>query len=314
MKKWGVCVICILLLCVIETVPVFASEKNTQDYLGNMTEELDFSKLDHFMRQDAEDSGITFSELVKELLYQEKPGALKLFGKRIALGEKLEDEEEEPDADSTDTAVHETKAEVENILPSDSKMQRRDVSVKDAAEANEKKDSKDGTDTKEQTSIVRKNIDETDSEKVSFGQRITSKFHDITNKIKGIRGKLADLSGQAGKIKAALTDEHNRNSVSAIWKELKYLLKHSRFRKIDTELNFALWEPSATGQALGILAMFPAIYQYDIGIYPDFEADKTYVKGTFLVKGHIRLVHVLISGIRLLKERDIRNFIKKFFK
>ena len=60
---------------------------------------------------------------------------LKLFGKRIALGEKLEDEEEEPDADSTDTAVHETKAEVENILPSDSKMQRRDVSVKDAAEA-----------------------------------------------------------------------------------------------------------------------------------------------------------------------------------
>lgn len=44
-------------------------------------------------------------------------------------------------------------------------MQRRDVSVKDAAEANEKKDSKDGTDTKEQTSIVRKNIDETDSEK-----------------------------------------------------------------------------------------------------------------------------------------------------
>lgn len=86
------------------------------------------------------------------------------------------------------------------------------------------------------------------------------------------------------------------------------------FERLHTELNFALWEPSATGQALGILAMFPAIYQYDIGIYPDFEADKTYVKGTFLVKGHIRLVHVLISGIRLLKERDIRNFIKKFFK
>ena len=30
-----------------------------------------------------------------------------------------------------DTAVHETKAEVENILPSDSKMQRQDVSVKE---------------------------------------------------------------------------------------------------------------------------------------------------------------------------------------
>lgn len=130
---------------------------------------------------------------------------LKLFGKRYRSGGEAGDEEEEPDADSTDTAVHETKAEVENILPSDSKMQRQDVSVKDAAEANEKKDSKDGTDTKEQTSIVRKNIDETDSEKVSFGQRITSKFHDITNKIKGIRGKLADLS-RAGRKNKGCTD------------------------------------------------------------------------------------------------------------
>lgn len=34
---------------------------------------------------------------------------LKLFGKRIALGEKLEDEEEEPDADSTDTACRRQK-------------------------------------------------------------------------------------------------------------------------------------------------------------------------------------------------------------
>ena len=155
-----------------------------------------------------------------------------------------------------------------NILPSDSKMQRQDVSVKDAAEANEKKRFKRWYRYERADVYSTKEYRWDRFWKVSFGQRITSKFHDITNKIKGIRGKLADLSGQAGKIKAALTDEHNRNSVSAIWKELKYLLKHSRFRKIDTELNFALWEPSATGQALGILAMFPAIYQYDIGIYP----------------------------------------------
>lgn len=73
MKKWGVCVICILLLCVIETVPVSHLKK----YSGLFREHdrrTGFSKLDHFMRQDAEDSGITFSELVKELLYQEKPG------------------------------------------------------------------------------------------------------------------------------------------------------------------------------------------------------------------------------------------------
>ena len=54
--------------------------------------------------------------------------------------------------------------------------------------------------------------------------------------------------------------------------------------------------------------------RYDIGIYPDFEADKTYVKGTFLVKGHIRLVHVLISGIRLLKEDVYKRQPEGYFK
>ena len=51
-----------------------------------------------------------------------------------------------------------------------------------------------------------------------------------------------------------------------------------------------------------------------LGFIPILKQIRHMVKGTFLVKGHIRLVHVLISGIRLLKERDIRNFIKKFFK
>lgn len=237
---------------------------------------------------------------------------LRLFGKRISLGEKLEDEEEETDADSTDPAVHETekkdghavlsdsevqqpKAEDGNAVLLDSKVQQQDTGSKDRIELQEKDSS-----VKEMPE--------------AGGQKITAKFSNIGKTIKGIRGKISDLFHQTEKIKAALTDEHNRNSVSVIWRELKYLLKHSRFRKIDTELNFALWEPSATGQALGVLAMFPSVYQYDIGIYPDFEADKTYMKGIFLVKGHIRLVHVLISGIHMLKERDIRNLIKKFFK
>ena len=79
-KKWVVCVACILILCMTAAVPVFAAGKNAQndktDYLDEMTGELDFSKLDHFMGQDAGDGGITFSELVEELLHQENPGTV----------------------------------------------------------------------------------------------------------------------------------------------------------------------------------------------------------------------------------------------
>lgn len=238
---------------------------------------------------------------------------LKLFGRNISLGEKMEDKAEETIADSTDVAVHEKKTEDENGIFSDIKKQQQDAESKNTAEL-QQKDSKDDTQTTELDSAAQRNTEKTSSGKISPGQKITGKFHSAIEKIKGVRRKWENLSDRSGKIKDVLTDEHNRNSVSVVWREIKYLLKHSRFRKINTELNFALWEPSATGQALGVLAMFPAVYQYDVGIYPDFEADKAYMEGTFFVKGHIRLIHVLISGIRLLKERDIRNLIKKVFK
>lgn len=214
----------------------------------------------------------------------------KIFGKHIS-SEKNQEDEEDPEDESD-------KDGTEKIAAIDEK-----TVAKDDMEISEQES---GTD--------RQTLKHAASEKSSFRQKITEKFHDFCDAVRGIREKISDLFRQAEKIKAVLTDEQNHKVVSVIWKELKYLLKHSRFRKIDAELNFALWEPSATGQALGVIAMFPAFYQYDIGIYPDFEADKTYVKGTFLVKGHIRLVHVLISGIRLVKERDIRNLIKKIFK
>lgn len=214
----------------------------------------------------------------------------KIFGKHIS-SEKDQESEEEPEEESDEDGTDEIAF----------------IDEKKAAEGN--------IDTLEQDSGTNRQTSEyAASEKSSFRQKITEKFYNFCEAVRGIREKISDLFRQAEKIKAALTDEHNHKVVSVIWRELKYLLKHSRFRKIDTELNFALWEPSATGQALGVISMFSAFYQYNIGIYPDFESDKTYVKGTFLVKGHIRLVHVLISGIRLVKERDVRNLIKKIFK
>ena len=79
-KKWVVCVACILILCMAAAVPVFAAgekgKNDKTDYLDEMTGELDFSKLDHFMGQDAGDGGITFSGLVEELLHQENPGTV----------------------------------------------------------------------------------------------------------------------------------------------------------------------------------------------------------------------------------------------
>lgn len=106
--------------------------------------------------------------------------------------------------------------------------------------------------------------------------------------------------------KQQLTDEHNKSVVRKIWSELCYLLKHFKFRKIVTDLVFATGDPATTGQALGILCMIPTLYRYNFKITPDFEADDAYIKGTFLVAGKVRLIHIVVTFLRLIFDKEVR--------
>lgn len=112
-------------------------------------------------------------------------------------------------------------------------------------------------------------------------------------------------------IKQQLTDEHNKSVVHKIWTELLYLFKHFKFRKIVTDLRFSTGDPATTGQALGVLCMFPVLYRYEVKIVPDFESDDLYLKGTFLVAGKVRLIHLLITALRLIFDKEVRLVVKR---
>ena len=115
-------------------------------------------------------------------------------------------------------------------------------------------------------------------------------------------------------IKKELTDEHNRSVVKKIWSELGYLLKHFRFRKIQTDLFFGTGDPASTGQVLGILCMIPLLYEYEFKITPDFESEEAYIKGTFLIAGKVRLIHLLRTVLRLVFDKEVRIVVRKVLK
>lgn len=112
-------------------------------------------------------------------------------------------------------------------------------------------------------------------------------------------------------IKQQITDEHNKSVVCKIWSEISYLLKHFKFRKIITDLVFSTGDPASTGQVLGLLCMIPILYQYEFQILPDFESEKGYLKGTFLVAGKIRLIHVIVAILRLILDKEVRLVFKR---
>lgn len=111
--------------------------------------------------------------------------------------------------------------------------------------------------------------------------------------------------------KNELTDEQNKTVVRKLFSELVYLLKHFRFRKIQTDIVFATGDPAATGQVLGVLCVIPLLYRYQFRIVPDFEADTFYIKGTFAVAGKIRLIHLLMTVLRLIFDKEVRLVYNK---
>lgn len=178
------------------------------------------------------------------------------------------------------------------------------------------------TESIKETKLIAKTEDfgntETFGEHRNIFQRKADKikriFRNLKEKLLQLKEKLFQLKEQLGNIKIILSEETNRNAVAALFREFKYSMKHYAPRKASGELQFGTDDPANTGQILGIVSLFPFWYRYKVSVMPDFESEGLYAKGELSIKGHIRSIHLLISGIRLIKNKDIRKLINQIRK
>ena len=80
---------------------------------------------------------------------------------------------------------------------------------------------------------------------------------------------------------------------------------------------FSTGSPDTTGQAFGILACFPAMYQENRKIIPDFTSDDLYFKGTIWGKGRIYGYEIVGILLRILFDKNCRRLytiINRFIK
>ena len=298
--------IMLFLLAVLLFVPVRYSVKGTVD--NNITAEGKISWLCSIFRYD-----FTFQE-------QDLSGEVRIFGFRPKKKERVSEEELEEEA------VSEVKDEVEEVVSdlvsntveeddSEGKISKSvtesdsdKISPEEAAgrrEQNPEMDFHTGRQNRKSSRSSRKNIF------MRMWDKIKSFMKKIKNFFIGIQKRLTSFKEFVVKVKEIVTDTKNQYAVRRLWEELLYLLKHFGFRKIHTELTFALADPALTGQVLGVLCMMPFLYQYDFHIFPDFESESYYIRGSYDVKGRIQLIFLLVTAIRLLADKDIRSFLKK---
>lgn len=141
-------------------------------------------------------------------------------------------------------------------------------------------------------------------------ERIRTFFSGLGRKLRQLRSSIKEALKKIKDVRTFLTDGRHREALPLILAELKYLLTHFKFRRIRTDLTFSMGDPALTGQVLGGLCVLPFLYRYQVQVYPDFEAENTYVTGTFDIKGRARGLHIAVSAVRLLGKKEFRIWLK----
>lgn len=122
-----------------------------------------------------------------------------------------------------------------------------------------------------------------------------------------IADRIKRICEKASSLREAVEDEENQKVFRLLLTRVKYLLHHLRFRKFEGRLTFGFDDPATVGRMLGVLSLFYPLYGESFTITPVF--DHTLFEGEIALKGHVRLIHILIAAIQLMMNKKIRGLV-----
>lgn len=178
-----------------------------------------------------------------------------------------------------------------------------DTVVKDSDEAPSENEEHTPSDETDEPSP-----DETDQEKET---KSPSPAAEAPKKKKRKKSSFADrikrICEKASSLREAVEDEENQKAFHLLISRVKYLLHHLRFRKFEGRLKFGFDDPAMMGRILGVLSLFYPLYGESFTLTPVF--DHTVFEGEIALKGHVRLIHILIAAIQLMMNKKIRGLV-----
>ena len=178
-----------------------------------------------------------------------------------------------------------------------------DTVVKDSDEAPSENEEHTPSDETDETSP-----NETDQEKET---KSPSPAAEAPKKKKRKKSSFADrikrICEKASSLREAVEDEENQKAFRLLISRGKYLLHHLRFRKFEGRLEFGFDDPAMMGRILGVLSLFYPLYGESFTLTPVF--DHTVFEGEIALKGHVRLIHILIAAIQLMMNKKIRGLV-----
>lgn len=152
---------------------------------------------------------------------------------------------------------------------------------------------------------------------ISFFAKIKNVFQRIKNAIQNFKFTVNSICDKlvAAKDKAAwfwqfLNEEAAKKALAFIKLQCGGLFRHLKPKKFQLTLRFGFQDPAMTGQVLAAVSMFYGWYCEHVDLYPDFE--QAVLEGNIYIKGRIRAFSLLIIGVKLLLNRNLRKVYKGF--
>lgn len=132
----------------------------------------------------------------------------------------------------------------------------------------------------------------------SIFEKIKYTFHQICDKIKVVLNKKEEVV-------VFLENKTHRAAFARLKKEMIWLKRFLKPKKLKTDLVFGFEDPYNTGQVLAALSMiYPFVGEY-MNIRPDFE--RRVLEGEFYMKGNLRMIHMVILMWKLVWDRNVRT-------
>ena len=156
---------------------------------------------------------------------------------------------------------------------------------------------------------VNKQEDETEKQTTFSDDVNAEEKQSVLGKLKSAHEKANSIKDKVKSGIAVIQFLREQELIPAVWVKLKVFLLHIRPRVLQGHLKFGLSNPADTGQVLGGIAMVPFLYQTELQIEPDFEAEDNYIQGQVYSRGYMCCIHLVILVIRLLRDKKIRSVI-----
>ena len=139
--------------------------------------------------------------------------------------------------------------------------------------------------------------------------KIGKLLKEIKKTYNDIKTKKEDISSKINKVKDMIEDEENKAFVHFIFLRVKEVFRAIKPRKYSIKLHIGFEDPATTGQVLMFIAPFCGLTGLLMDI--DAEFDRDVKEADIKLKGHVRLISILVIAIKLLLNKKFRELVFK---